>query len=137
MLLGLIVVWFTISITQGDTRQISPVVGLWFALVPLADFFSCFVQRLAKGKSPLAAGREHFHHALLRTGLTDQQVLGILTGMAVLYAGVGLLDARAGAPDWAMFSLWLALGASQFWIVKAIATRAEGRKSLREPAWHG
>ena len=101
-LLGLVVVWLTIAITQGEARQISPVVGLWFALVPIADFFSCFVQRIAKGNSPLSAGREHFHHTLLRAGLSTRQVLGILTGMAVLYAGIGLLGDAVGAPDFAM-----------------------------------
>ncbi len=132
-LLGLIVVWFTIAITQGESRQISPVVGLWFAMVPLADFFSCFVQRLARGKSPLTAGRDHFHHALLRAGLSARQILGLLTSMAMLYAGIGLLGDRLGVPDWAMFSLWLSLGASQYWLIKHIAARVERRKSLQSP----
>ncbi len=130
-LLGLVVVWLTICITQGESRHISPVVGLWFALVPLADFFSCFVQRIAKGKSPLSSGREHFHHVLLRAGLNSRQVLAILTSMAVLYAGIGLLGAVIGAPDFVMFSLWLALGASQYWLVKWFAAQVKGQWSLQ------
>ena len=125
-LLGLVVVWLTICVTQGESRHVSPVVGLWFVLVPLADFFSCFVQRIGKGKSPLSSGREHFHHVLLRAGLNTRQVLGILTSMASLYAGIGLLGDGIGVPDFAMFSLWLVLGASQYWLVKWIATRVKG-----------
>ena len=131
-LLGLVVVWLTITITQGEARHISPVIGLWFALIPIADFFSCFVQRIARGKSPLSPGREHFHHALLRAGLSSRQVLGILTSMAALYAGIGLLGAAISAPDVVMFSLWLALGASQYWIVKWIALRIIDRRQDSE-----
>src|SRR5439155_5211368 len=71
-LLGFIVVWFALSISQGADRSLSPVAALWFALMPLADFFSCFVRRLARGKMPLHAGREHFHYMLMRAGLSGR-----------------------------------------------------------------
>jgi UDP-GlcNAc:undecaprenyl-phosphate GlcNAc-1-phosphate transferase len=119
--LGLVVVWLTIAISQGESRHISPVVGLWFALVPIADFFTCFVHRIASGKSPFSAGRDHSHHTLLSAGLNARQVLGVLTSLAAFYAGIGLLGAATGVPDYAMFSSWLVLGASQYWIVKWLA----------------
>src|SRR6266481_1217312 len=52
-LLGFLVVWFALSISQGEDRSLSPVAALWFALMPLSDFFSCFIRRLARGKMPL------------------------------------------------------------------------------------
>ena len=128
-MLGLIVVWLTISVCQGEARQISPVVGLWFVLVPVADFFSCFVQRIARGKSPLSHGREHFHHTLLHAGMSSRQVVGTLTGAALIYAGAGLFGVAVDAPDWVMFSLWMTVLVSHYWIVKALANRFM-RKSM-------
>ena len=69
-LLGFIVVWFTIAISQGDNRSLSPVAALWFALMPLSDFFYCVARRAAKRKLPLHPGREHFHYMLTRAGLS-------------------------------------------------------------------
>ena len=106
-------------------------------LVPVADFFSCFVQRLAKRISPFTAGREHFHHALLRAGLSKAQVVATLVGIAALYAGVGLLGAATGVPDWAMFSLWMTLLASQYWIVNGFARLARRLSASPRTAEYG
>ena len=65
-LLGLVVVWLTIRVSQGDTPSMSPVIGLWFVSVPLFDLFTCFIRRVARGRSPFRPGREHFHHMLYR-----------------------------------------------------------------------
>jgi UDP-GlcNAc:undecaprenyl-phosphate GlcNAc-1-phosphate transferase len=137
-LLGLVVVWHTISITQGDSRAISPVTGLWFALVPLADFFTCFVRRIASGCSPFDCGRDHIHHALLRSGFTAQQTLIILTGLAATYAGIGLFGVVAGAPDFLMFALWVILGASQYWLVSRLGARPKSQteKAVSHTAAH-
>ena len=133
-LLGLVVVWLTIAISQGDARQISPVVGLWFALVPIADFLTCFVRRIAQGRSPFSAGRDHFHHLLLLAGLTARQVVGLLTGAATVYAGIGLLGAAIGAPDWLMFSVWITLLVTQYRIVRRAAAWFEERRPLQPAA---
>src|SRR5213082_12697 len=77
--------------------------------MPLADFFSCFVRRLARGKMPLHAGREHFHFVLMRAGLSGRQVLAVLVAFSVLYAAVGLIGASEKLPDWALFAPWLTL----------------------------
>ena len=47
-------------------------------------------------RSPFAPGREHFHYMLLDAGMTRGRVLATLTGLASLYAAVGLLGAWIG-----------------------------------------
>ncbi|MBT8095394.1 MAG: undecaprenyl/decaprenyl-phosphate alpha-N-acetylglucosaminyl 1-phosphate transferase [Woeseia sp.] len=131
--LGLLVVWLTIEISQGEARHISPVIGLWFALVPIADLFQCFVRRIARKQSPTTAGLDHSHHILLGAGMNSRQVVAVLTGLAALYAGFGLVGAKAGVPDFAMFTFWLALGAAQFWIVKSIAKWFIARSGSAKP----
>jgi UDP-GlcNAc:undecaprenyl-phosphate GlcNAc-1-phosphate transferase len=119
--LGFTIVWSTIAISQGPARSLSPVLALWFVLIPLADFFNCFVRRIAKGKWPLQAGREHFHHILMRGGLSARQTVGVLVGFAAFYASLGVVAIRFPAPDWSMFAAWIALLCGQYFIVKWLA----------------
>jgi len=128
-LLGFLVVWFTLSICQGQDRSLSPVAALWFALMPLSDFFSCFIRRVAKGKMPLHPGREHFHYMLMRAGLSGRQVLAVLVAFAVCYAAVGLIGGRHRVPDWALFAPWITLLGLQHFIIRGLA------KYLRHRRW--
>lgn len=128
-LLGLIVVWLTVSITQGPGRQLSPIVGLWFVVIPLFDLFSCFIRRALKGKSPLRSGREHFHHLLIRAGLKHRIVLYLLAGLNALYAAIGLLLNHFGASDNLMFTLWAIVGSSQYLMLRRLAI------SVRRSRW--
>ena len=128
-LLGFIVVWFTIAITQGDSRSLSPVAALWFALMPLSDFFSCVVLRVARRKLPLHPGREHFHYMLMRAGLSGRQTLGVLVGFGVVYASVGVIGASLKLPDWSMFAPWMMLLTFQHAIIKALA------RQIRHARW--
>ncbi len=127
-LLGFVVVWFALSISQGADRSMSPVAALWFALMPLSDFFSCFVRRVARGKMPLHAGREHFHYVLMRAGLSGRQVLAVLLAFSVLYSAVGLIGVRQKLPDWALFAPWFTLLASQSFIIRGLAVRLRHRR---------
>lgn len=120
-LLGLIVVWLTVRVSQGRGAAISPVTGLWFVAVPLFDIFTCFVRRIARGRSPFQPSREHFHHILYRAGLTVRQVLGVLTTIAILYASFALLGHFMQVPDFIMFFLWAACGLVQFTVLRKAA----------------
>jgi UDP-GlcNAc:undecaprenyl-phosphate GlcNAc-1-phosphate transferase len=127
-LLGFIVVWFTITICQGEGRSLSPVAALWFAMMPLSDFFSCVVRRAAKGKLPLHPGREHFHYMLERAGLSGRQVLAVLVGFGVFYAAVGVIAAGLKVPDWVLFAPWFMLLGLQYFIVKRLCVHLRHRR---------
>jgi len=127
-LLGFIVVWFTVTISQGEHRSLSPVAALWFALMPLSDFFSCIVKRAAKGKLPLQPGREHFHYILMRAGLNARQVLAVLVAFGVFYAAVGLIGVSRKVPDWALFAPWITLLGLQHFIIKRLAVHLRHRR---------
>src|SRR5437016_6422383 len=127
-LLGFIVVWFALSISQGADRSLSPVAALWFALMPLSDFFSCFIRRLARGKMPLHAGREHFHYMLMRAGLSGRQVLAVLVAFSAFYAAVGLIGASQKLPDWALFAPWFTLLGLQSFIIRGLALHVRHRR---------
>jgi UDP-GlcNAc:undecaprenyl-phosphate GlcNAc-1-phosphate transferase len=134
MLLGFLVVWLALSICQGKDRSLSPVAALWFALMPLSDFFSCFVRRLARGKMPLHAGREHYHYMLMRAGLSGRQVLAVLATFAVFYAAVGLIGASNKLPDWALFAPWFTLLGLQHFIIRGLAMHLRHGRRRDRPA---
>jgi UDP-GlcNAc:undecaprenyl-phosphate/decaprenyl-phosphate GlcNAc-1-phosphate transferase len=120
-LLGFIVVWFTLSICQGEHRSLSPVAALWFAMMPLSDFFSCFVRRVSRGKLPFHPGREHYHYMLMRAGLSGRQTLAVLVAFALFYAAIGLVGASYEVSDWILFWSWLTLGGLQHFIIRRVA----------------
>jgi len=130
-LLGFSVVWITLGVSQGEARVISPVHCLWFAAIPIFDLMTCFVRRAMKGRSPFSAGRDHFHHILFRGGLGVRQTLGILTGLQLVYALVGLTGHFQGVPDVVMFMAWSVLGVSQRFVIRQIG-RYHRRHRIRK-----
>ena len=121
--LGFTVFWAVLGISQGEEAAISPVAGLWFASIPIYDCLTCFVRRIAAGKSPFTPGRDHFHHTLRRGGFGVQQTLAILGGLQAVYAMVGAVAPLMGVPDFALFFAWSVLGLTQRRVIRAISKR--------------
>ena len=120
-LLGFTLAWVVLSISHGPVKLISPVHCLWFAAIPIFDFFTCFVRRIRKGNSPFMPGRDHFHHILMRGRFGVRQTLGILTGLQALYALLGLAGYFASVPDVVMFTAWSVLGFTQLPVIRYIS----------------
>jgi len=119
--LGFTVLWVTMGVSQGPEALISPVVGLWFASIPIYDTLTCVFCRSLTRKSPFKPGRDHFHHILHRGGYGVRQTLGILGGIQALYATIAVVAHFAGAPDVVFFVAWAILGLTQRKVIRAIA----------------
>ena len=131
-MLGLLIAWVTISVSQGEARVVTPVIGLWFASVPIYDLFTQFARRMLKGRSPFSPDQEHFHHILKDRGLGVRTTLAVLTGLQAVYAAIGLAAHYAGIADAWMFAAWAVLGIAQHKIVSGIARGlAAGRGRAR------
>ena len=126
-LLGFLILWTTISVSQGADRVASPVVCLWFASIPIYDLLTCFALRIRKGRSPVSAGRDHFHHILERGGMSSRHVLGVLAGLQFLYAGLAVAAHFIGVTDVVMFSVWSVLGITQQRVIKRYAALYRAR----------
>jgi UDP-GlcNAc:undecaprenyl-phosphate GlcNAc-1-phosphate transferase len=129
--IGLAIVWLTVSICQGSTRQISPVTGLWFAALPLYDLFTCFCRRIAEGGSPFQSGADHFHHALLRSGMTVREVVGTLAMLQLLYVGFAIATHLVGVSDPIVFTVWAVVGIGQFLVIRGCAAIFRRRHESR------
>ena len=121
MFIGFVVVWVTMSVSQGNDAIATPVICLWFAALPIYDLFTRFVRRIRKGHSPFRPARDHYHHMLMRSGMGVRRTLGVLTGLQLTYALVGLAGHFMGAADVVMFAAWSALGISQNFVIDKIA----------------
>ena len=122
--------------------EVTLVICLWFAAVPVFDLLTCVVRRVRAGKSPFKPGRDHFHHVLNRGSTHVRRTLVVLTALQIIYAGIGLVGHFAGAPDWMMFAGWSILGLSQFAIIRKLAAvkrwyRLQRRESRRSRAIAG
>lgn len=119
--LGFTVFWGTLGISQGEHAAISPVVGLWFASIPVYDCLTCFVRRILKKKSPFSPGRDHFHHVLFRGGFTARRQLAILGGLQAIYAAIGVGASLLGVAEVVLFTVWSLLGLTQRFVITKVA----------------
>ena len=94
VLLGFVIAWFLIELSQGEARAFRPVTALWFFAVPLIDTVTSIMRRIERGCSPFAPDREHFHHVLNRLGLNDNQAVLTIYLFAFLFGAVGVLGER-------------------------------------------
>src|SRR4249919_1348515 len=88
MLLGFIIAWTAIRLSQNPAHPVSPVLGPWTIALPLIDCCSLIIRRLHQGRSPFAGDREHLHHLLLDAGYSQTTIA--VGGMFVsLVLGLG------------------------------------------------
>lgn len=109
MLIGFVLAWSLINLSQGEQRAMAPITALWLFAIPLIDTLTMMVRRMGKGKSPFAADCEHFHHLLQCAGIGKLQTTIAITLMSIVYAGFGLYGHFTGIPEYIMFYLFLGL----------------------------
>jgi UDP-GlcNAc:undecaprenyl-phosphate GlcNAc-1-phosphate transferase len=68
MLLGFIIAWTAVRLSQSPAHPVSPVLGPWTIALPLIDTCSLILRRLRQGRSPFSADRDHLHHLMLDAG---------------------------------------------------------------------
>ncbi len=93
-LLGFLLAWFAVDLTQGPGRSFPPICALWVVLLPLADCVSLMSRRIRAGRSPFAADSRHIHHYLQARGMSWGQTLAVLL---ILSAVLGRSASTAGA----------------------------------------
>ena len=102
MLIGLISAILVIEFIEIHTEiqgspyafKAVPAVAVGILILPLFDTLRVFVDRLAKGKSPLHPDRSHIHHLLLDAGLSHMQATSVLliTNLAFIFFVVFFQD---------------------------------------------
>ncbi|HXW69017.1 MAG TPA: MraY family glycosyltransferase [Dissulfurispiraceae bacterium] len=73
-LLGFSAVVLAMKITQGDT-PLSPVLPLIILGFPVLDTLTVMVERIREGRHIFSADMDHFHHRLIRLGLSQSEAV--------------------------------------------------------------
>ncbi len=117
MFLGYALTWFAISLSQGDERAMAPAAALWFLMLPLFDTVSMMLRRIARGRSPFSADREHLHHVFLMAGFTVNETVTVMAAAALIGAGIGLLCLDVRLAEFSIAGFFLICGILYFWMV--------------------
>lgn len=109
MLLGLLLCWLLIGLSQGESRAMSPVTALWVFAIPLVDAVGAIIRRVYYRHSPFHPDRNHLHHLLMRAGFRVQDIVYIALVMQLLIGGVGLIGFYAKVDDGWMLAGFLGM----------------------------
>ncbi len=117
MVLGFLLTWFAISLSQAPDRAITPAVALWFIMLPIFDTVSMMLRRILSGRSPFSADREHIHHVFLLAGFGVNETVTIMSAAALIGVGIGLLSMDLNATDFYVSAFFLIAGMLYFWMI--------------------
>jgi len=76
-LLGFLAITLSLSLTQSGT-PCSPLLPLLLLGFPILDTLTVMTERIAGGRSPFIADKNHFHHKLMRVGLTHAEAVLVI-----------------------------------------------------------
>lgn len=102
-LLGFVLAWFLIRMSQGEARELDPITAVWILALPLMDTVAVMIRRLMAGHSPFAADRQHLHFLLLGYGWSEVRGVAILLLTAFGLGGLGVLAQWFGVPEYLRF----------------------------------
>jgi undecaprenyl-phosphate alpha-N-acetylglucosaminyl 1-phosphatetransferase len=109
VLVGFLLAWLLVRLSQPSSGAFSPVTALWLFAVPLIDTIAVILRRRWLGRSAFAADRTHVHHLLLDAGYRIGQTVTILMSAQLILGLTGLAGEYAGVPEWGMFVAFLAV----------------------------
>jgi len=121
MLLGLVLLILLVALSQKSEPVITPTSAGWLLGLPLLDTVSVMVRRIAQGRSPFAAGRDHFHHVLQDLGLSRSNTLYALVVIQCLFVTVGVFANLSDLPQYVFFWGFVVVTLIQFFGLNAIA----------------
>lgn len=96
MLLGFIIGWAALRLTQNPAHPVSPVLGPYTLALPLIDCVVLMIRRWRRGASPFKADRNHMHHLLLDAGYRPAVVVLLMAGGSLALGLAAALAVLAG-----------------------------------------
>lgn len=91
LMVGFIISFLALYLTQLGSSQIQPVVPLLVVGLPVADAVWVMISRLCSGKNPFAADRTHIHHKFLALGIEHSHTVILMYSISLFWAATALL----------------------------------------------
>lgn len=120
MAIGFMVAAILVYATQGSDTVLNPVAAGWLLGLPLMDTVSVMVKRILEKKSPFSAGRDHFHHLLVDSGLSTRKTLAILLLVQITAICGAFIAMSRELPDAIMFWLFVGITVCHFLFTRRI-----------------
>ena len=114
--MGFLLAFVIFRLTQNPVHPVSPVLGPYLLAPPIIDGLVVIVWRVLRGKSPFAAGRDHARHLMLDAGFTVNQIVRLMTMMALVSGLFGALCMRFNVPEPVMVMVYIFVTFAWFWI---------------------
>ncbi len=120
-ILGFSAAFLSLTLTQGDTTTLSPLLPLVIFGFPILDTVTVSCKRLASGRSPFVADQDHFHHRFVRMGLFHTEAvftIYVIQSMLIILAYVLRFQS-----EWLILSIYLTFSAFIITVFYAADTR--------------
>jgi UDP-GlcNAc:undecaprenyl-phosphate/decaprenyl-phosphate GlcNAc-1-phosphate transferase len=103
MMLGAAIAFFIVELAMREPETAAPLpVLLWMVALPCFDTSALIARRIAEGRSPFLADRQHVHHLMLEAGFSPLLATGILVAICTVLGGIGMAGWSLGIPDGVM-----------------------------------
>lgn len=126
IMLGYLLAWSLIGMSQSEPRRILPGLVLWCVALPIFDTLTVMFRRMHRGESPFTADRGHIHHLLMDAGLKPRDTLLCLVAFAAVMPLLGdVIHQSVGA-------LANALAFAALLVTYAVFTAYLGRRQAKK-----
>jgi UDP-GlcNAc:undecaprenyl-phosphate/decaprenyl-phosphate GlcNAc-1-phosphate transferase len=90
LVVGFVISFLALCLTQGDDGQVQPVVPLLVIGLPVADAVWVMTSRLCARQSPFAADRTHVHHKFLALGFEHRYTVILIYSISLFWAATAV-----------------------------------------------
>jgi len=104
--LGLLIGWYAITLSQPPGAVIEPASIPWILTIPVMDVFALFFIRMARGRHPFEADRNHLHHRVMARGFPPSKATPVILFAGAVCIAAGYAGAESGVPQWVLLALW-------------------------------
>lgn len=109
LVVGFIVGFLALGLTQRAGSNIQPVVPLLVIGLPVADTVWLMVRRIKDGQSPFNADRTHVHHKILDLGFEHRYTVILIYGISLFWAAIAVFFHNEPAAHLLVFYLLLSI----------------------------
>lgn len=114
-----------ILILANSTTHI-PFISILLAFsIPIFDTAHVIILRLMKGRNPMMADDQHFHHVLIKLGFTHSQSVGIIYFLMLLFGVLGMIPVALK-----QYSLWWISWVGMVALIFMLATSIQLKRIL-------
>lgn len=108
MSLGLALAWYGMTLGRGSDPVIWPIAVAWVLALPIMDTCAQFARRVAQGRHPFSADRNHFHHHFVNAGVSVGRATAVITLIGFILGLIGVGGMLLGVPEPVLAITWIA-----------------------------